>query len=325
MSDGSENKKKGNPKASKQEEKISHLTNIAGVGPNVAKLLTESGYDTIKKVSKADKVVLAAAITGLSEAKADAVIGEAIDLQKKIDSGEVDLTAKAKSKKKEAPEPAPDKQELPPVEETTPVPEEVVSLLTNIPGVGPKTAEKLAESGYDTIKKVSEGDKVALAAAVTGLSEAKADAVIGEAFDLQEKIDSGEIDLTAKAKSKRKKAAEPDPDKHELPPIEEITRAEERKNLVTGYDLDKAAIGVTIGPKWLTKYEKARIIGARALQIAMGAPIRIDIKTAPKGRYSFAEAELRSGALPMTVRRHLPTGEYIDVPLVLLLKHTKLE
>jgi len=33
-------------------------------------------------------------------------------------------------------------------------PEESVSLLTNIPGVGPKTAEKLAESGYDTIKKV---------------------------------------------------------------------------------------------------------------------------------------------------------------------------
>jgi len=131
--------------------------------------------------------------------------------------------------------------------------------------------------------------------------------------------------LTAKAKSKRKKAAEPDPDKHELPPIEEITRAEERKNLVTGYDLDKAAIGVAIGPKWLTKYERARIIGARALQIAMGAPIMIDIKMAPKGRYSFAEQELRSGALPMTVRRHLPTGEFIDVPLTLLLKHTKLE
>ncbi|TFG94886.1 hypothetical protein E4H12_14375, partial [Candidatus Thorarchaeota archaeon] len=149
-----------------------------------------------------------------------------------------------------------------------PAVDEVVSLLTNIPGVGPKTAEKLAESGYDTIKKVSEADKEALAAAVTGLSEDKADAVIGEAFDLQEKIDSGEIDLSAKSKSKRKKAAEPEPDRHDLPPIEEIARAEERKNLITGYDVDKAAIGVTIGPKWLTKYEKARIIGARALQIS---------------------------------------------------------
>ena len=105
-------------------------------------------------------------------------------------------------------------------EAEAPTIEEIVSLLTNIPGVGPKTAEKLAESGYDTIKKVSEADKEALAAAVVGLSEAKADAVIGEAFDFQEKIDSGEIDLSAKAKSKRKKAPEPEPDKHDLPPIE---------------------------------------------------------------------------------------------------------
>jgi len=207
----------------------------------------------------------------------------------------------------------------------TPALDEIVSILTNIPGVGPKTAEKLAESGYDTIKKVSEADKEALAAAVVGLSEAKADAVIGEAFDLQEKIDSGELDLSAKAKSKRKKAPEPEPDRHDLPPIDAVIRAEERKNLVTGYDADKAAIGVDIGPKWLTKYEKARIIGARALQISMGAPIMIDMKGKKMGRFGFAEEELRAGVLPMTVRRSLPTGEYTDVPLSLLLKYTRLE
>jgi len=203
--------------------------------------------------------------------------------------------------------------------------DEILSILTNIPGVGPKTAEKLAESGYDTIKKVSEADKEALAAVITGLSEAKADAVIGEAFDLQEKIDSGELDLSAKAKSKRKKAPEPEPDKHDLPPIEEVIRAEERKNLTTGYDVDKAAIGVSIGPKWLTKYEKARIIGARALQISMGAPVLIDLKGKKMGRFGFAEEELKSGVLPMTVRRSLPTGEYVNVPLSLLLKYTRLE
>jgi DNA-directed RNA polymerase subunit K/omega/predicted flap endonuclease-1-like 5' DNA nuclease len=214
-----------------------------------------------------------------------------------------------------------------PEEETTETTglDEIVSLLTNIPGVGPKTAEKLAESGYDSILKVSEADKEALAAAVVGLSEAKADAVIGEAFDLQEKIDSGEIDLNAKAKSKRKKAPEPEPDRHELAPIEEITRAEERTNLITGYDEDKAAIGVDIGPKWLTKYEKARIVGARALQISMGAPVMIDMKGKPMGRFGFAEEELRAGVLPMTVRRTLPTGEHTDVPLSLLLKYTRLE
>jgi DNA-directed RNA polymerase subunit K/omega/predicted flap endonuclease-1-like 5' DNA nuclease len=230
------------------------------------------------------------------------------------------------NKEKDAPEAKPEGEEAKPEgdAESSGL-SEIVSMLTNIPGVGPKTAEKLAESGYDTIKKVSEADKEALAAAVTGLSEAKADAVIGEAFDLQEKIDSGEIDLTAKAKSKRKKAPEPEPDRHDLPPIEEITKAEERKKLITGYDEDKAKIGVSIGPKWLTKYEKARIIGARALQISMGAPIMISTEGVTMGRYGFAEEELRSGLLPMTVRRTLPTGEYTDVPLALLLKHTRLE
>lgn len=203
--------------------------------------------------------------------------------------------------------------------------EEIIALLTHIPGVGPKTAEKLAEAGYNTIEKVAKAEKEALAAAVSGLSEPKAEVVIGEAFDLQEKIDSGAIDISGKTKSKRKKAPEPEPEKHELPSIEEIIQVEERKNLATGYDQDKAAIGVNIGPKWLTKYEKARIIGARALQISMGAPILIDAANAPRGRFGFAEAELEAGILPMTVRRTLPAGEYEDIPLSTLLKHTRLD
>ena len=203
--------------------------------------------------------------------------------------------------------------------------EEIASLLSNIGGVGPKTAEKLAQAGYDSIEKVAQAEKEKLAEAVVGLSESKAEAVIAEANALLEKIESGAVELSGKVKSKRKKAPEPEPDRHELAPIEEIARVEERKNLVTGYDEDKAALGVTIGPKWLTKYEKARIIGARALQISMGAPVMIDVTGAPKGRFGFAEEELRAGVLPMTVRRTLPTGEYSDIPLSILLKNTRLD
>ena len=94
---------------------------------------------------------------------------------------------------------------------------------------------------------------------------------------------------------------------------------------MTGYDEEKLAMGIPVGPKWLTKFEKARIIGARALQISMGAPVLIDTKTAPKGRFGFAEAELRSGVLPMTVRRTLPTGMSHDIPLSTLLKNTRLD
>jgi DNA-directed RNA polymerase I, II, and III subunit RPABC2 len=203
--------------------------------------------------------------------------------------------------------------------------EEIASLLSNIGGVGPKTAEKLAQAGYDSIEKVAEAEKEKLAEAVAGLSESKAEAVIVEAIALLEKIESGVVDLSGKSKSKRKKAPEPEPEKHELEPIEAIARVEERKNLTTGYDEDKAALGVTIGPKWLTKYEKARIIGARALQISMGAPVMIEGTNAAKGRFGFAEEELRAGVLPMTVRRSLPTGEYNDVPLSVLLKNTRLD
>jgi DNA-directed RNA polymerase subunit K/omega len=202
--------------------------------------------------------------------------------------------------------------------EESPTLEEVASLLSNIAGVGPKTAEKLAQAGYDSIEKVAQAEREKLAEAVAGLSESKAEALITEAKNLFEKIESGAVDLSGKAKSKR-------PERHELVPIEAIARTEERKNLVTGYDKDKAALGVDIGPKWLTKYEKARIIGARALQISMGAPVMINVTTAPKGRFSFAEEELRAGVLPMTVRRTLPTGEYSDIPLSVLLKNTRLD
>ena len=219
----------------------------------------------------------------------------------------------------------PKKEEKDAEESAEPTIEEIVTLLTNIAGVGPKTAEKLAAAGYDTLEKVVDADKEALAAAVAGLSVAKAEATIAEAADLLEKVNSGAIDLSGKSKSKRKKAPEPEPDRYELEPIKAVARAEERKRLVTGYEEEKLAMGIPVGPKWLTRFEKARIIGARALQISMGAPVLIDMKTAPKGRFGFAEAELRAGVLPMTVRRTLPTGESYDIALSILLKNTRLD
>lgn len=56
----------------------------------------------------------------------------------------------------------------------------------------------------------------------------------------------------------------------------------------------------------LTKFETARIIGARALQISMGAPILIK---RPKDLYNtvqIAKEELASGVLPITVNRPAP-------------------
>ncbi len=55
-----------------------------------------------------------------------------------------------------------------------------------------------------------------------------------------------------------------------------------------------------------TKYERARIIGARALQLAMGAPLLIK---RPKDLYNtviIAEIELEKGVLPITIKRPKP-------------------
>lgn len=82
---------------------------------------------------------------------------------------------------------------------------------------------------------------------------------------------------------------------------------------------------IKIGPLKLTKYERARIIGARALQLIMGASPLISIKeyagiTDP---LDIAEKELQLGILPITIRRKLPTGEYQDIPLKWLIEAEK--
>ena len=199
-------------------------------------------------------------------------------------------------------------------------------ILVNIPGIGPKTAEKMVAAGFDSLEKLSKSKAEELASAVPGISIKKAETYVTGSKVLAEAIASGAVDVTGRAKkAKRKKAAEPDPDKHELPPAEQIARAEKRVSLETGLDRERAKMGIPFGPKWLTRFEKARIIGARALQISMGAPILVDTKTAPSGLFALAEHELKSGNLPMTLRRSSPTGEYADIPLRTLLKNTKLD
>ena len=76
---------------------------------------------------------------------------------------------------------------------------------------------------------------------------------------------------------------------------------------------------VSIGPPKLTRFEKARIVGARALQISMGAPILVKPAEHATNPIDIALAELESGILPITIRRTLPDGTYQDIPLKWLL------
>ncbi len=60
-----------------------------------------------------------------------------------------------------------------------------------------------------------------------------------------------------------------------------------------------------------TKYEEARIIGARALQLAMNAPLLIKISDTDLEKIHFdalkiAEIELNSGVLPISIKKPFP-------------------
>lgn len=52
-----------------------------------------------------------------------------------------------------------------------------------------------------------------------------------------------------------------------------------------------------------TRFEKARIIGARALQIAMGAPILIKVPKNVVDPVEIAMMEFEANAIPITVKR----------------------
>lgn len=73
---------------------------------------------------------------------------------------------------------------------------------------------------------------------------------------------------------------------------------------------------IKIGPPWLTRYEKARIIGARALQLSLGAPPLVPVEELRlKDPIEIAAIELRCKLLPIVIRRWTPGGRYQDIPL----------
>ena len=72
---------------------------------------------------------------------------------------------------------------------------------------------------------------------------------------------------------------------------------------------------VQIGPPKLTRFERARIAGARALQVSLGAPILVELTTKMSDPIDIALVEIKEGVLPMTIRRTLPDGSHQDIAL----------
>lgn len=62
----------------------------------------------------------------------------------------------------------------------------------------------------------------------------------------------------------------------------------------------------------MTKYEKARVLGTRALQISKNAPLMVSAPPKVTEPYKLAEFELQERRIPFIIRRYLPDGSYED-------------
>ena len=63
---------------------------------------------------------------------------------------------------------------------------------------------------------------------------------------------------------------------------------------------------------FLTKYERARILGTRALQLSKNAPPMVMPDSGETDPYKLAEYELSRGKIPFIIRRYLPDHTYED-------------
>jgi DNA-directed RNA polymerase subunit K/omega len=60
----------------------------------------------------------------------------------------------------------------------------------------------------------------------------------------------------------------------------------------------------------LTKYEHARVLGARAAQIDNGAPLFITVDSSVMDSYLLAQEELKQKKIPFIIRRPMPNGKF---------------
>lgn len=126
-----------------------------------------------------------------------------------------------------------------------------------------------------------------------------------------------------KSKSPQVKEKKSKKTKIEILETEEESKSGRPKDEVVVYpEMDFEAREITpqdsqvlIGPPTLTRFERARIIGSRSLQLSLGAPILIDSSKKFNDTISIAVAELDLKVLPISIRRVLPNGLYQDIPI----------
>ena len=118
----------------------------------------------------------------------------------------------------------------------------------------------------------------------------------------------------------KKDGTDPLSDKDQANLENRIKEIEEREVVEKIEDHDPVEIPcekgkITIGPPTLTRFEQARIMGARALQLSLGAPPFITIPKNARISLDISMEELEKKVIPITIRRVLPNGDYQNIPI----------
>jgi len=132
------------------------------------------------------------------------------------------------------------------------------------------------------------------------------DVVTEKAIELFRKIrEGGNVDLT------EKEIAEIDKECEIIRNRKIITKnLEHEPTEITGKNGQ-----IVTGPPTLTRFERARIMGARALQLSLGAPVFIEIPKNATTSLEIAMEELKQRVIPIVIKRTLPNGDYQNIPL----------
>ena len=164
----------------------------------------------------------------------------------------------------------------------------------------------MSESKTNTNKTHKDIDSEDQSNSIEKKSVKPLDDAVEKAIELFRKIrEGGNVDLT------EKQIAEIDKECEIIRNREIITKDLEHEPTEI---VDKNGQILT-GPPTLTRFERARIMGARALQLSLGAPVFIEIPKNATTSLEIAMEELEQRVIPIVIRRTLPNSDYQNIPI----------
>ncbi|KAG0949832.1 hypothetical protein G6F30_002023 [Rhizopus arrhizus] len=102
-------------------------------------------------------------------------------------------------------------------------------------------------------------------------------------------------------------SAEPIPDRIDI--LNDVMSGGNRRQREQSPDPNERTERLTT--PYMTKYERARVLGTRALQISLNSPVMIELN-GETDALVIANRELREKRLPLIIRRYMPDGTYED-------------